>query len=226
MIALGMILLLSYFFVRKTIGFTDPIDRSYLPFFFLGSGFMLVETKAITELGLHLGGTWFVIAAAIMLVLVMAFLANLIVTRSRLQAGRGRLFRFVRKLADRICSCDQPRPVDVRPAVDATRGKLPCADDSAVLRRHHLLQPDREAGNQYLHGICLQPDGRAYSEASWNTIPCISDLRFSICSRSDFTPSPGYFLRNRDRFFSRRSEPVARKRDKHKIETQINTVLS
>ena len=82
MIALGMILLLSYFFVRKTIGFSDPIDRSYLPFFFLGSGFMLVETKAITELGLHLGGTWFVIAAAIMLVLVMAYLANLLVTRT------------------------------------------------------------------------------------------------------------------------------------------------
>jgi len=37
---------------------------------------MLVETKAITELGLHLGGTWFVIAATIVLVLVMAFLAN------------------------------------------------------------------------------------------------------------------------------------------------------
>jgi SAM-dependent methyltransferase len=82
MIALGMVLLLSYVFVRKTIGFTDPIDRSYLPFFFLGSGFMLVETKAITELGLHLGGTWFVIAAAILLVLTMAFLANLIVTRT------------------------------------------------------------------------------------------------------------------------------------------------
>ncbi len=82
MIALGMILLLSYFFVRKTIGFSDPIDRNYLPFFFLGAGFMLVETKAITELGLHLGGTWLVIAAAIMLVLIMAFLANLIVTRT------------------------------------------------------------------------------------------------------------------------------------------------
>jgi spermidine synthase len=96
MIALGMVLLLSYFFVRKTIGFTDPIDRSYLPFFFLGSGFMLVETKAITELGLHLGGTWFVIAAAIMLVLVMAFLANLIVTRTaRNLAGPAYLGLFV-----------------------------------------------------------------------------------------------------------------------------------
>jgi SAM-dependent methyltransferase len=85
MVALGIILLLSTFFVRRTIGFSDPIDRSYLPFFFLGSGFMLVETKAITELGLHLGGTWVVIAAAIMLVLVMAFLANLIVTRTQLK---------------------------------------------------------------------------------------------------------------------------------------------
>ena len=96
MIALAMILLLSYVFVRKTIGFSDPIDRSYLPFFFLGSGFMLVETKAITELGLHLGGTWLVIAAAIMLVLVMAFLANLLVTRTGLRlAGPAYLGLFV-----------------------------------------------------------------------------------------------------------------------------------
>lgn len=85
MIALGMVLLLSYFFVRQTIGLTDPIERGYLPFFFLGSGFMLVETKAITELGLHLGGTWFVVAAAIISVLVMAFLANLIVQRQAFQ---------------------------------------------------------------------------------------------------------------------------------------------
>ena len=96
MIALGMILLLSYFFVRKTIGFSDPIDRNYLPFFFLGAGFMLVETKAITELGLHLGGTWLVIAAALMLVLIMAFLANLIVTRAaRRLAGPAYLGLFV-----------------------------------------------------------------------------------------------------------------------------------
>ena len=85
MIALGMVLLLSYLFVRKTIGLSGPIERSYMPFFFLGSGFMLVETKAITELGLHLGGTWYVIAATIVLVLVMAFFANLIVQRKMFQ---------------------------------------------------------------------------------------------------------------------------------------------
>ena len=68
-------------FVRKTIGWNEPIERGYVPFFFFGSGFMLVETKAITELGLHLGGTWFVIATTILMVLLMAFLANLMVQR-------------------------------------------------------------------------------------------------------------------------------------------------
>lgn len=85
MISLGMVLVLSYMFVRKTIGLRGPVERGYLPFFFLGAGFMLVETKAITELGLHLGGTWLVIAATIILVLVMAFLANLLV--------RGKVFQ-------------------------------------------------------------------------------------------------------------------------------------
>ncbi|HEY1309821.1 MAG TPA: hypothetical protein VGF02_02645, partial [Pseudolabrys sp.] len=42
-------------------------------------------TKAITELGLHLGGTWFVVAATIVLVLVMAFLANLMVQRNAIR---------------------------------------------------------------------------------------------------------------------------------------------
>ena len=50
---------------------------SLLSFFFLGAGFMLVETKAITELGLLFGNTWQVVGITIISVLVMAFLANL-----------------------------------------------------------------------------------------------------------------------------------------------------
>jgi spermidine synthase len=46
--------------------------------FFLGIGFMLVETKGITELGLTFGNTWHVIAAVIAGILLMAFLANLL----------------------------------------------------------------------------------------------------------------------------------------------------
>ncbi|MGE0678381.1 hypothetical protein [Pseudolabrys sp.] len=94
-LALGMVLLLSYFFARRVIGLSGPVEPGYLPFFFLGSGFMLVETKAITELGLHLGGTWFVIAATIVLVLLMAYLANLLVERYGVrQAGLAYLGLF------------------------------------------------------------------------------------------------------------------------------------
>lgn len=81
MVALGMVLLLSVLFVGKTIGLSEPVQRGYVPFFFLGAGFMLVETKAITELGLHLGGTWIVVAATIVMVLLMAYFANEIVLR-------------------------------------------------------------------------------------------------------------------------------------------------
>jgi hypothetical protein len=51
-------------------------QASHLPFLFLGAGFMLVETKAITELGLTFGNTWQVIAIAIASILFMAFLGN------------------------------------------------------------------------------------------------------------------------------------------------------
>ena len=54
-----------------------------MPFFFLGSGFMLVETKAITELGLLFGNTWWVVGITIISVLIMGFLANLAVMRLR-----------------------------------------------------------------------------------------------------------------------------------------------
>ncbi len=66
------------------------LDRTSNPFgknsafFLLGAGFMLIETKAITELGLAFGNTWHVIGIAISGVLVMAFLANSFVARFHL----------------------------------------------------------------------------------------------------------------------------------------------
>ncbi|MBI4230971.1 MAG: hypothetical protein HY608_09075, partial [Planctomycetes bacterium] len=51
------------------------------PCFFLGAGFMLVETKGITELGLTFGNRWTVVGAMIAGVLVMAMLANAHVAR-------------------------------------------------------------------------------------------------------------------------------------------------
>lgn len=47
--------------------------------FFLGSGFMLIEAKGITELALYYGTTWFVNSVVISFILILAFFSNLIV---------------------------------------------------------------------------------------------------------------------------------------------------
>jgi hypothetical protein len=65
-------------------------------FFLLGAAFMLLETKAITELGLVFGNTWHVIGISIAGILAMAFLATLAVSRFR---PRGLAWPFVLLLA-------------------------------------------------------------------------------------------------------------------------------
>ena len=139
MLALGMVLLLSYFFVRKTIGLNGPVERGYLPFFFLGSGFMLVETKAITELGLHLGGTWFVVAATIVLVLVMAFLANLMVQR---KAFRRTDLAYLGLLVSLLVGYVYARNhalIEFGSPLGKPAGELRATNDSDVLLRHRVL---------------------------------------------------------------------------------------
>jgi hypothetical protein len=49
--------------------------------FFLGAGFMLIETKGITELALLYGSTWIVTSVVIAAILIMAFLSNLLVMK-------------------------------------------------------------------------------------------------------------------------------------------------
>ncbi len=58
------------------------------PFFLLGAGFMLVETKGITELGLTFGNSWQVIGVVIAGIMVMAFLANWVVQRFAITRAR------------------------------------------------------------------------------------------------------------------------------------------
>ncbi|HEY9717420.1 MAG TPA: hypothetical protein V6C69_08125 [Trichormus sp.] len=60
-----------------TIGKGTPAKN--LQFFLLGSGFMLVEAKAITELGLNFGNTWSVTATVIAAVVFLGFIGNLLV---------------------------------------------------------------------------------------------------------------------------------------------------
>jgi hypothetical protein len=55
---------------------TERPQFRHVSFFFLGVGFMLVETKGITELGLTFGNTWQVIGVVMAGILIMAWLGN------------------------------------------------------------------------------------------------------------------------------------------------------
>ncbi len=61
--------------------FAERPRFSHAAYFFMGAGFMLVETKGITEFGLTFGNTWQIIGIVIAAILIMAFLANLMVQK-------------------------------------------------------------------------------------------------------------------------------------------------
>ena len=80
-------------FLRRG-GVTDRAEPAGLlvQMFFLGAGFMLVETKAVVHMALLFGGTWIVNSVVIFAVLVMILVANLFVAIARPRAA-GRLLR-------------------------------------------------------------------------------------------------------------------------------------
>jgi SAM-dependent methyltransferase len=65
----------------STVKFTTGLRRINLHFFFLGAAFLLVETKAMTELAIFLGSTWVVNFFVIATILALILLANLIVLK-------------------------------------------------------------------------------------------------------------------------------------------------
>ncbi|MEW6040871.1 MAG: hypothetical protein AB1633_05060 [Elusimicrobiota bacterium] len=71
---LSFLILLSIFLVKKTYN-QIPFSPH---FFFLGAGFLLLETKSITELSILFGSTWIVNSFVFMVVLFMILFANLI----------------------------------------------------------------------------------------------------------------------------------------------------
>ncbi len=70
LVCMAMLFALSTFAVRRTAG----LKAVRWPFFWLGAAFLLVETKAMTELAIFLGSTWtvnfFVIAAVLGLIVL------------------------------------------------------------------------------------------------------------------------------------------------------------
>ncbi|EKD82767.1 MAG: spermidine synthase-like protein [uncultured bacterium] len=75
---MALILLVSVLLFWNFVGQMPKLSNA--AYFFMGAGFMLVETKAITELGLMFGNTWQIIGIVITAVMIMAYLANLAVS--------------------------------------------------------------------------------------------------------------------------------------------------
>jgi SAM-dependent methyltransferase len=76
LMALGMVLALSYVVLRRATGWSQWPN---VHFFCLGAAFMLLETKNITTIALVFGSTWQVNTVVFLSVLVMALLANLLI---------------------------------------------------------------------------------------------------------------------------------------------------
>jgi len=74
-----LLLISSIFFINKI----TKIKSNKFSFtcFFLGAGFMLIETKSITETAKIFGSTWLVTSIVISAILLMAFIANYLVIK-------------------------------------------------------------------------------------------------------------------------------------------------
>jgi SAM-dependent methyltransferase len=81
----GLALALLFIFLRGTTGANPvPADRHWsLPasMFFLGAGFMLIETKAVVHMALLFGSTWMVNSVVFFAILLMILAANLYVLK-------------------------------------------------------------------------------------------------------------------------------------------------
>jgi len=80
LITIGVLLAISLLFIFLSSGKKKGLD---LHFFFLGVGFLLLETKSITTISLYFGTTWLVSMVVILGVLIMVLCANLVATRIR-----------------------------------------------------------------------------------------------------------------------------------------------
>lgn len=73
----GLGLLLIWLFARKQSDGGSIFNPLNVQLFFLGAGFMLIETKAVVTMALLFGGTWIVNSVVFTAILVMILLANL-----------------------------------------------------------------------------------------------------------------------------------------------------
>jgi SAM-dependent methyltransferase len=88
LVMIALLLAVSALMIRRHLGGERLLSSLRGVFFFLGAGFMLIETKGITELGLAFGNTWSVVAIVVASILLMGFAANQWVLRAGPASGK------------------------------------------------------------------------------------------------------------------------------------------
>lgn len=83
LVSCALFLLIAWIVLRKLHLVAWKSSPSHLHFFLLGTGFLLLETKAVMQLSLLFGGTWIVNTVVIGAFLVMALSANGLVSVCR-----------------------------------------------------------------------------------------------------------------------------------------------
>ena len=76
LVTAALVFLMSWMVLRKTDCLAWKTSLPHVHFFFLGAGFLLLETKAVTQLSLLFGTTWIVNSVVIGAFLAMALVAN------------------------------------------------------------------------------------------------------------------------------------------------------
>lgn len=76
LLVFGIIMVLSFFMVYS---FEPSVRKPNLHFFFLGAGFMLLQTRSVTQMGLLFGTTWNVNTLVFASILLAIFIANFMV---------------------------------------------------------------------------------------------------------------------------------------------------
>jgi SAM-dependent methyltransferase len=76
LVTAALFFMMVWIALRKTGCLAWKTSLPHLHFFFLGAGFLLLETKAVTQLSLLFGGTWIVNSVVIGSFLAMALVAN------------------------------------------------------------------------------------------------------------------------------------------------------
>jgi SAM-dependent methyltransferase len=80
LVVLILFLYIAFSVLQKNISIGSMANSQDLHLFFLGAGFLLLETKGVTELSLLFGSTWVVNAVVIAAFMCMALLANTLIS--------------------------------------------------------------------------------------------------------------------------------------------------